>query len=280
MSHFWTLSINQESNVACAVHPYIEKLRMAPTTAGGWGLGCYHVGEVLQRIEPREQGEVLDVESIVDGLEADLVIMHHRRATVGQVRRENTHPFRFKEWLFAHNGTLDGFDDYRDKMRDSMPPFVLRNIRGDTDSEHLFHLFLSFLYDEGLLDRPDLGVDLIRGGLRRAFVMADELAKGAGHQPSAGSAVVSDGYSVVILSRGIPVDYTSIEGISNCTVCRSSIQPGEAGQESGIHHDNLLAVLVQSSACLEQPAEGFIRLDDDSFLMVNKKHQIEFATFS
>jgi glutamine amidotransferase len=34
------------------------------------------------------------------------VLAHLRRATVGRVALENTHPFCHGSWVFAHNGTL------------------------------------------------------------------------------------------------------------------------------------------------------------------------------
>ena len=37
------------------------------------------------------------------------MIGHVRAATVGNLRTENTHPFRYRQWLFAHTGTVDGY---------------------------------------------------------------------------------------------------------------------------------------------------------------------------
>jgi hypothetical protein len=278
MSYFWTLSVNSGDYAGCALGPYAQHLSLPPGKAGGWGLGWYHVGEVLQRVEPKERGEAFDVEEIVQGLSADLVIMHVREATVGAVRRENTHPFRFKDWLFAHNGTLPGFEKYREEIRAAMPPFVLRNLRGDTDSEHIFHLFLSFLYDGGHLDRPDLGVDMISGALGKAFSMVDELSKDIGADPAPASAVVSDGYSLVVMSRGIPVDYIMIEGVRHCTACRNSIQPSEDGEPVGVNHDDLRAILVRSCGAESEPPAGFQRLDDNSYLLVPKTQDLRFAS--
>ncbi|MCP4599131.1 MAG: hypothetical protein GY847_01095 [Proteobacteria bacterium] len=278
MSVFWGLSISKSTRMECALEPYIEQINLRTGDAGAWGLGYYSSGELLQRVEPRKQGEPLDVKEIAHGITADLIVMHTRMATIGPMRSENIHPFRFKEWIFAHNGTLTGFDTFKEKLCKTMPPFILRGILGDTDSEHLFHLFLAFLYDAGLLGRPDLGIFPIRDALSRAFATVDEFTRELDEKPSPGSVFVSDGYSSVVLSRGIPVDYVLIEGIRDCSVCRKSLRPGQT-EASRIDHEDLRAVLVKSGS-LEGPSNGFQRLNDDSFLMVTNTHGVEFSPFS
>ncbi len=251
---------------------------MRPHTgeSGAWGLAYYSRGELLQRVEPKKQGEPLDIAQYATGIRADIFFMHSRNPTVGTVRSENIHPFRFKDWTFVHNGTIGGFEGIREQMCHSMPPFILRGIRGDTDSEHIFHLFLSFIYDAGLLGRPDPGIALIRDALSRAIATVDELSARDGIAPSKGSFMVSDGYSMVALSRGVPVDYLRVEGVTDCAVCRPS--QGSAS-ETGIQHADLLAVLVRSDASQEAPPPGFQRLKDNSFLMVTRSHEVEFSAF-
>ncbi|MCP4679506.1 MAG: hypothetical protein GY854_29250 [Deltaproteobacteria bacterium] len=277
MSLFWSLTTNQHKMLECTLAPYAEHIRFRTGATGAWGLGYYSVGEVLQRVEPKKQGEPLDVTEVMNGIRADLIMMHTRTATVGDVRRQNVHPFRFKEWLFAHNGTISGFEDFRDKLCDAMPPFIQRGIQGDTDSEHLFHLLLSFLYDAGLMGRPNLDTSSIRDALNRAVAMVDEFSLEVGKQPSPGSFVISDGYSLIVLSRGISVDYVLIEGIRDCSVCRPSIRPGQ-NETPRVDHKDLRAVLVRSGVD-EGPPDAFQKLDDNSFLLVTKDHKIEFSPF-
>jgi predicted glutamine amidotransferase len=73
------------------------------------------------------------------------VIAHIRKATVGTIAPENTHPFVRemwgRYWSFAHNGTLKGFE---------LPPHEGRRYLpvGDTDSERAFCHLLQVLHDE------------------------------------------------------------------------------------------------------------------------------------
>ncbi len=278
MAQFWALSTNDDTLVGCALAPFNEKVDLLKDDAGGWGLGYYSRGELLQRVEPRGQAAVLDIGDVVRDIRADMVIMHARSATVGTVRRENIHPFRFKDWLFAHNGTTIGFEAIKGQLIESMPSFIQRNIKGETDSEHIFHLFLSFLYDAGMLNRPDAGMDAIAEALIRTFATVDELLAVSGQPKSSSSMVVSDGYSFVVGSRGVPVEYTVIEGISHCTNCRVSVDP-VSGQASGVDHPALKAALVRSGG--EPDTSGQLtRLEDDTLLIVSRIHKVTLRKFT
>ena len=79
------------------------------------------------------------------------VIAHVRRATVGGAAIENTHPFTDGHWVFAHNGTVPNFDEIRPILLDRMSATHRQAIKGQTDSEHVFHYFLS-LQDSGAIN--------------------------------------------------------------------------------------------------------------------------------
>jgi glutamine amidotransferase len=275
MSVFWGLSINKSANVECAIMPFADQLKMCTGNAESWGLGYYYRGDILQRIEPQKQGELLNVEKAVHGIAADIVLMHTRMATVGPVRPENVHPFRFQDWLFGHNGTLAGFELFKEHIQHAMPPFILRGIKGDTDSQHIFHLFLSFLYDAGMLNRPNPGIHAIRDALVRTFATLDEFAKNNGEEPSPASLMVTDGYSLVVLGRGIRVEYLLIEGLNDCRVCRRSLKPGDSAP-SQINHGDVRAIMVRSGM-VEEENSRFVPLEDNGILMVTKNQTIEFS---
>src|SRR5580693_7531090 len=118
----------------------------------GWGLGFYQGGEVLIRRRPIDERQELDVAALVSDVRADVVLGHVRSATVGTLRTENTHPFRYRQWLFAQTGTVAQFDAIRERLTASVPEFLRGGIRGETDAEILFHVYLSFLHDAGRLN--------------------------------------------------------------------------------------------------------------------------------
>src|SRR3954469_25397337 len=115
----------------------------------GWGVGFYQAGEILLKRRPIDDRPEIRIDDLTRDVRADTLIAHVRLATVGAPRTENTHPFRYRQWLFANTGTVDSFTRLRGRLTEQLPPFLYRDVRGETDSELIFHLFLSFLHDQG-----------------------------------------------------------------------------------------------------------------------------------
>ena len=61
---------------------------------------------------------------------------------MGSTSLSNTHPFVYGRWIFAHNGTLQNFAARKQLLLDAIPNDLRQLIRGDTDSEHVFMLWL------------------------------------------------------------------------------------------------------------------------------------------
>lgn len=70
-------------------------------------------------------------------LEHHTIIGHCRQKSVGQITKENTHPFEYEErgsrWIFAHNGTIKNIDALATKYG------ISRNY-SETDSQTLGHI--------------------------------------------------------------------------------------------------------------------------------------------
>jgi glutamine amidotransferase len=168
----------------------------------GWGIGCFdgHV-PVLRRSAAAAFGDD-DFDTTARYVRSHAVVAHVRKATVGAIDKRNAHPFRFGLWLFAHNGTLKSFDDWRHKLVEAMDWDLRAEVKGSTDSEHCFYLFLSHL--------RRLGVDPTTRAPGR--VAADALAamvrelvawsKAAGADPPIANFIVSDGRCMVACRLG------------------------------------------------------------------------------
>src|SRR5579863_5157667 len=146
----------------------------------GWGLGFYQGDEVLMRRRPIDEREELDVAKLAADVRADLILGHVRHATVGALRTENTHPFRYRQWLFAQTGTVPDFERVRDRLTASVPDFLRSGIRGDTDAEVIFHVFLSFLHDAGRLNDGVVEPSFVREGLRSSLAVIDGMTSEVG----------------------------------------------------------------------------------------------------
>jgi glutamine amidotransferase len=187
-------------------------IRSKPDIAPGWGVGFYQNGEILLKRRPIDDRPEISVADMARDLRADLLLAHVRMGTVGGSRTENTHPFRYRQWLFAHTGTIEAFPKLRSRMSDSLPQFLQRDVRGDTDSEILFHLFLSFLHDAGQLDRPVVDPATASKALRSCTSLVDRLCAEEGIGPSAMNILVSSPEYLLAVHGGAKMAYRVYRG--------------------------------------------------------------------
>ncbi len=116
----------------------------------GWGIG-YFVGRDAYILKSADAAHTCDRFRLASSrLRSHTFVVHVRRATVGGTDYLNSHPFRYGRWVFAHNGTVFSFDRMRDWMLSGIPEQRRQLILGTTDSEHLFHYFLSALEGAGV----------------------------------------------------------------------------------------------------------------------------------
>jgi len=200
----WGVCASEQGLQGMASGPERLALRIAldKTHPVGWGIGFYEGGEPLVRQCPLEERDEIDLLGVVAETRSDLLIGHVRAPTVGSLRPENTHPFRFRHWLMAHSGTIRTFSEIRPKMLDAMPSFLQRSLGGDTDSECFLHLALAFLHDSRQLDNPRIEASAVGEALAKAVLMIDQLEELPGEEErSTFNILVSNGNFLVALHR-------------------------------------------------------------------------------
>jgi predicted glutamine amidotransferase len=155
--------------------------RQAQAHKDGWGIG-YFIGEeayIMKSDTGAAQDERFD--RITRRLQSHAFVVHVRRATVGQVDYLNSHPFRHGNWVFAHNGTIYGFEEMRTRMLGEIAPHLKPLVFGVTDSEHLFYYLVSALAKAGLPDGgrgnvdPEIAANALRHAMSKLFKWAEEL---------------------------------------------------------------------------------------------------------
>lgn len=239
---------NQTDRTRCALTVEDPSLAFGAERVDGWGVGSYQFGEVLLRKRPTDPREAVRLLDVIRDLRTGCLVAHVRTATVGARSLDNTHPFRHHQWLFAHTGTLPRFAELRRALLDEIPEHITRTLRGDTDSEVLFSLFLSSVYRTGLLDDPDLDRRVIMDSLSDAADVIDRVCG-----PEAGlNLVVTHGRAMVALRRGGPMSYVRRHGIRDCAVCRKA--PEITGREPRrVDHETLRYVVIAGDAEVSAP---------------------------
>ena len=250
---------NRADRLRDALHQEREVIAVPPThPPAGWGIGFYQGGEVLHKQRPLLEGEDVDWEQVANGVRSDCVVIHMRHATVGDFRTENTHPFRMRSWLFAHNGTIERFDAVRDRLLETMPDFIRRNIRGRTDSEHVFHVVLSFLHDSGQLDNSDVSDKAVLSAVRSAIRLVDRLGKEVGAPQATINFLLSNGRHMYAVRRGGPMMYVERQGIHD---------PVDDGEDTGPTQTRYVLVVSDGA---ETPPHGYVAIEDASVCIIDR----------
>ncbi len=252
---------NNAGQIAGALAPFKECLTIAEGAPDGWGLAYYQAGQPLLRKQPKPYSEALDFTATTDKLKSNIILGHARQATVGGQRTENTHPFRFRNWTFSHIGNLEKFEQIKEDLLRSVPDFIRRNIRGKTDSEHLFHLYLSFLNDTGKLDDPRVPPEAAAQALTSTLTYVERLITDCGGQPLKSCCMISNGHTLMAARRGIELN-----------VIRKSSYDQDAGESQP---EPLKAVLLLSGAKPKTP--GWEEVADQTIATVDSDLNIKYS---
>ncbi len=188
------------SNVPVRVERAFDGLqRLATEHKHGWGVARFdgHVPWVETSVTSAEccpRFELIGEETSTTAL-----LAHIRLASVGAVRESNNHPFFAAGWAFMHNGTLRHFEAARPRIEAEIDPAWRARIRGDTDSERCFALFLTYLGGRCTVELGDVTRALVRV-IRCAEGLCDQGARD--EERSAMNFIVSDGRRLVATRRG------------------------------------------------------------------------------
>jgi glutamine amidotransferase len=204
-------------------------------------------------------------------VDSEALLVHARRATIGKAKDENTHPFRFRRWLFAHDGTIEGFDRVRPKLLATLPDFLRRAVAGDTDSEHAFMYFLKLLKDDAGLDDHDLDANVAARALARTVRQIEAWCREVGEQRSGRlSFVATNGRVLVATRRGGPLYYALLEGIVPCALDEIDLATAESDPRVRPHR---LVKAVALATRLRQP-NGFIEVPEGAAIAVSRTLQV------
>ena len=178
----------------------------------GWGVADYRDGLPLVEKQTWAAYHGEHFAKSAARVYAHTVIAHVRRATVGGTSIENTHPFHHGVWIFAHNGTVPNFLKVRDRMMPEIEPIFRNDIRGTTDSEHVFYYLMSLLKRN---PRASLR-RLVGRGLVNVIRWAAEVDPEA---PVGLNVLLSDGQNFIGSRQGRTLWHLTRETLYDCPIC-------------------------------------------------------------
>jgi predicted glutamine amidotransferase len=260
---------NDPEHLECALFPArLALYARTPEHASGWGLGFVQGGDVLLQKRPRAESTEVDFFSLAKDLHAEALIGRVGLDDDGRTTAENADPFRFRWWLFGLIGETEGFAQVRERLLQSVPDFLRRNIRGRSPSEHIFHLFLAFLHDAGLLESLSPQPEAVRRALHESVTFVDRLMTAAGSAPSRLALVATNGRCLVAESHGHPIQFLETAGIADCPVCRGK---SHGIDDRRIAHEALRAVVIEANqGAANRP--GWASVPDGGALIIGADH--------
>jgi glutamine amidotransferase len=93
------------------------------------------------------------------------------------------------------------FDSVRERLIASVPEFLRGGIRGETDAEIVFHVFLSFLHDAGRLNDAVVAPNVVRDAIRSSLRVVDGMTAEVGGGEGAINLAITNGEYLVASHR-------------------------------------------------------------------------------
>jgi predicted glutamine amidotransferase len=236
----------------------------------GWGIGVFEDGR--PKVEKRSGAAYADLHfsQTAERTYSRAIIAHVRRATVGTNSAANTHPFSHGVWLFAHNGTVTGFDGLAAELEAETDADLQKTRRGSTDSEQAFLWILTRLRLQGIgLDEacPDAEglIETLAGSVQD---LASRSSLATGDHSAKLNFLLTDG-EIMVASRWHNSLYMVLrDGVHDCEICGIPHVRHDPG--AGAYHAAVLAsepisaepwqeIPDQHVACIDADLTAWIR---------------------
>jgi predicted glutamine amidotransferase len=132
---------------------YHSREREEPLNGDGFGVGWFAPRltwepAVYHDVSPAWNNR--NLKSIAKVVTSPCILAHVRAATPGsEVNLANCHPFQYGAYLLMHNGHIGGFRKVRRRLLEELTEEAFDVVRGSTDTEHLFALFVDEIVRHG-----------------------------------------------------------------------------------------------------------------------------------
>jgi len=171
-----------------------------PLNGDGFGIGWY-----MPDLDPypglfvsvRPAWNEQNLQYMAPKIKSDCIFAHVRAASQGNVNEFNCHPFHHDKYLFMHNGDIEDFGKIRRYLLDGLSDEAFNSIEGETDTEHLFAVFLD---EVKKTNKPNLSPEEMTNALEKAIHYVQGLKKQYNASPDSYiNAAVTDGDVMVAI---------------------------------------------------------------------------------
>jgi len=240
---------------------------------GGWSAIIYQSGDVFLRSHPFSCGDTRSIMELLREVDSELLIFKLYSPNTPPPQRWNIQPFRFRNWVYAQHGKIDGFNKIRENIQNAMPDFLSRSLKGTTDAEAVFHLLLSFLYDTGKLDTKELDIYSTMKAMKHTI----EFLKRSCEEKDCGDFSIS----MILANGAILCGYNSshtgvvsiFEGRGTCEKC-NQIEKCSINRYSSMTRAGLVMILDNFPETFKNT--NFLEIANDSFFAIT--HDVTYES--
>lgn len=270
MCRLYGFRANEPTRVECSLvhaqNALMEQSRLDQeglTHGHGWGVAEHPDGVPFVEKQAWAAYDGEHFKKTAARIYSKTVIAHVRRATVGTPGLENTHPFVHGVWLFAHNGTVPNFEQVRQRLLEVLDPLHRAEIKGSTDSEHVFRLLMT-LWQQAP-DRPLL--ETLRDALERVIAWSREIDP---KRKISLNVLWTDGVQMVGSRLNRSLWYLERDEIVPCDICG----------KSHVHHDTKQAYRAVEIASEPITHERWLGIPNGTVFAVDQDFRLRVEPFS
>lgn len=175
--------------------------------ASSWGIGFFEKDEVLLK---KGRGTPEDLPAQVHPVRSHALLIHERGGKQDAASLESFPPLRFGHLLFACGQPQHGYEEFGALVRERLPDYLRRTVRGHGFAELAFALLLARLPSSSVarsrMNGPQqnltpLTVDVLGRALRDTVGDLDELSHRAGTTPFLGDLWLHTGEALLVAHR-------------------------------------------------------------------------------
>jgi predicted glutamine amidotransferase len=137
---FLLQSIHKQKNT-----PLLNNYRDGTKHKDGYGFAWYDQNKINYYKSPLVFYKDKNLYNVLNNISSNIIIGHIRQKTDSNTCYDNTHPFYYNNQVFFHNGKIKDFNKNKKIIIKYINLNYIPLIKGYTDSECLFYLYLTFL---------------------------------------------------------------------------------------------------------------------------------------
>ena len=169
------------------------------TNGDGFGLGWYAPSisdepALFTSVSPAWNDR--NLLHLTNKIKSPVFFAHVRAATGGGVTQYNCHPFSHGKWMMMHNGGISDFKRVKRHLRRLLDDDLYGWLQGETDSEHLFALFLQNAKNRDL-DDLDVVADVLEETIHQVLDLIKEYGDAKVKKASHFNVCLTDGKRLV-----------------------------------------------------------------------------------